>query len=145
MLVRTTTMKMFAAFGSMSIISIMVFNSSAAWADIKVLSSSEPTIQMGSTIAESSELNIGEGADVLVEYQGETFTLRGPYKGNFKSYKDANSRCTFWSRIWGSCTTKPDNPIGGIRGLAPPGEEGTLGNRDVSPEPAPVGGVRGIR
>lgn len=86
-----------------------------ALAETQVLESDVPDLPVGAKIADEIRINIPEGKTlrVLIESEGETKTLQGPYEGTVANYKDDLS---WWERLMGR-RKNTDAPIGATRGL----------------------------
>ena len=119
---------------------VVAMPKTSARAEMTVTSTTSDSVKTGDTITESTKFSIEKDAEVqiLKVDEGTTHILKGPFKGTLKQYESRTADCSdWWDRLTEDCETKEDPlGLGGMRGVAPPRDQ---------PEPAPVGGTRGIR
>jgi len=77
-----------------------------------------PTLKEGQTLPDDYEFELSEGAEILLLQtpSGESFYIRGPFKGTLEAY---NEDCNSWLAFaYSYCASEAGDrlPVGGTRG-----------------------------
>ncbi len=93
---------------------LIAAHNESALADLEVIESDSDKYVVGTKISDADELNISEGQKIklLQSPSNKVYTLKGPYRGQLKDYKE--KQLSFWEK-WFGWKKEPDLPVGGTR------------------------------